>query len=420
MSQLSFEKRGKEVSAPSMYNDVRVSYKKQKKTPTSRCFCPLDHSPLTPFFLMSNWDQGEVTSTASHNLPPLPPPSEEVQDGSISSDQIKLLTTFRYNEKGEVEKVVRRIRTVTLSVLKHPALLEREKGIAKFGLAASKKDTTVISNEDIFIDPPGVASEKDGIQILKDAASGGVREKLLILFLYRNAAPPSPPLIYASELSLFNYISPHNISHLSTYSLISLAQSIVTCRKCGGKHWTNMCPYKSIAAMQPGILPTDTGSSAEPSGSVALASVSSSALASAGGAYKPPSLRTGSLASSDLRVQTDEEKVQLKVSNIDPETTEDDLRAIFQRYGNLDPKFRIQRDAKGNSRSFCFLRYKMHREAAAALDGVNGLRLGHMVLKVEFTESRDRFSNSSSGAHRHLSGYGSKLADTTGATLLSR
>ena len=135
-----------------------------------------------------------------------------------------------------------------------------------------------------------------------------------------------------------------------------------------------------------------------------------------GGTYKAPSLRAGAMPGG-TRVITDAERVQLKVSSLAPETTEDDLRSIFQPWGNLDPKFKIAKDSNGNSRGFCFLRYATHREAQAAIQNINGYRLHHMVLKVEFTEPREHHMGGG-GGHRHLSGYGKNLADTRGATLL--
>lgn len=142
------------------------------------------------------------------------------------------------------------------------------------------------------------------------------------------------------------------------------------------------------------------------------------ATAGATGAYKAPGLRAG--AEGAPRVMSDAEKVNLKVSNLSPETIEDDLRALFQPFGNLAP-FRLIRDQATNiSKGFAYLRYSTHREAQAAQVNLNGFRLHHMVIKVEFVERReDRPGGGGMGGHKYLSGYGKSLADTSGANVLS-
>ena len=138
-----------------------------------------------------------------------------------------------------------------------------------------------------------------------------------------------------------------------------------------------------------------------------------------GGLYRAPSQRPG--ADGAPRVITEADLTQVKVSNLSPETTEDDLRGLFQPFGNLDPKFRIARDTYGESRCYAYLKYHTHREAQAALTNLNGWRLNYMVIKVEFVAPRDpsRMGGGGQAGHRNLSGYGKALADTSGAAILS-
>jgi hypothetical protein len=141
-----------------------------------------------------------------------------------------------------------------------------------------------------------------------------------------------------------------------------------------------------------------------------------------GGAYVPPSMRAGATPGA-VRPPSLDDLVQLRVSNLSPETTEDDLRALFQPFGRLDQRIHIARQKEtGESRGFAFLKYAWHKEAADAKTHLNGYRLKHMIIRVEFAENRDggagRNSLSGSGIGRHLSGYGGKLADTTGAYVL--
>ncbi len=171
-----------------------------------------------------------------------------------------------------------------------------------------------------------------------------------------------------------------------------------------------MCPYKEVIK-QGGVVPGGVAGAAGGGGMMSMAPAAPT------GTYKAPSLRPG--AEGVPRPISDAEKVQLKVSNLSPETTEDDLRALFQPFGSLDHKFRIPRDLYGESKCFAYLKYGWHKEAEAARVNLNGWRLHHMVLKVEFVEPRDPLRAPGAGGHRHLQGYGKALADTTGANILS-
>jgi hypothetical protein len=200
-------------------------------------------------------------------------------------------------------------------------------------------------------------------------------------------------------------------------------QNVSSCRLCGGPHWTMMCPYKEIAKQNGGKMPEGFGGAAAGGGGGSIggggALMGMMTGAAPTGLYKAPSLRPG--ADGAPRPITEAELTQLKVSNLSPETTEDDLRALFQPFGNMDSKFRIARDTYGESKCYAYLKYHTHREAEAARANLNGWRLNYMVIKVEFVAPRDpsKFGGGQS-VHRHLSGYGKALADTSGAALLSK
>ena len=190
-----------------------------------------------------------------------------------------------------------------------------------------------------------------------------------------------------------------------------------------------MCPYKEIAKQNGGKMPEGFGGmpgvgggagGGGGAGAGALMGMMTGAAAGAPtGLYKAPSLRPG--ADGATRPITEADLTQLKVSNLSPETTEDDLRGLFQPFGNMDPRFRIARDNYGESKCYAYLKYNTHREAAEACKHLNGWRLNYMVIKVEFVQPRDPSKAGGGGqsAHRHLSGYGKALADTSGAALLS-
>ena len=118
-----------------------------------------------------------------------------------------------------------------------------------------------------------------------------------------------------------------------------------------------------------------------------------------------------------------EELVQLRVSNLSPETGEDDLRNLFQPFGRLDKVFvaadRVTREPRG----FAFIKYTRHIDAEVAKNNLHGYPLHSMILRVEWSEPRmdapGGLGSAQDKPHRHLSGYGGQLADTRGAHTFS-
>ena len=156
---------------------------------------------------------------------------QEGEGGDDLVTAVKVHTTYRYNDKGEVEKVVKRVRTVTRRTVRPLAVLERAKGIPKFGEALNgNKDTTKASTDDVSIELPGANAEKDVLQILKESSTGGVsapssfdptRVRAAVccytlghhphhVLSQENSRLFSPTLpLLSFSLSLFTHIHPH-------------------------------------------------------------------------------------------------------------------------------------------------------------------------------------------------------------------
>jgi RNA recognition motif-containing protein len=75
------------------------------------------------------------------------------------------------------------------------------------------------------------------------------------------------------------------------------------------------------------------------------------------------------------------------VGNLDYQTTEEELRELFEPYGTVE-RISIPRDyATGNTRGFAFV--EMHDEAAAkAILALNGARFGDRTLVVNKAHPR--------------------------------
>ena len=142
------------------------------------------------------------------------------------------------------------------------------------------------------------------------------------------------------------------------------------------------------------------------------------------GAYVPPSMRSGPSGApgEPLREMAYEERLQLRVSNLSPDTSEDDLRNLFQPFGRVEKVYIAKDHASGESRGFAFIKFLYHSSAEEARKNLNGYPLHHMIMRVDWSEPREAGpgggSSLSGGGPRNLSGYGKALADTRGSNLL--
>ena len=70
------------------------------------------------------------------------------------------------------------------------------------------------------------------------------------------------------------------------------------------------------------------------------------------------------------------------VGNLDYQTTEDDLRRVFEPYGTVE-RVSIPRDsATGNTRGFAFVEMEDENAAKAAIRELNGSKLGDRTIIV--------------------------------------
>lgn len=226
---------------------------------------------------------------------------------------IKTITSYRRNDKGQVEKVVRRVKIVTQYRRVQQAVLERRERMAKFGAAASTVNTenvTYPSYEEIKIEKPG-AEAPDQLQKLAASAS-----------------------------------------------------SAVVCRRCGGAHWTLSCPLKDVRGIGEG------GPSAS---SAADAAASGGLQAGGSGKYVNPRARaaaTGGASAGAGPEISEEELTQLRVLNLMDDVEDDSLRNLFAAYGHIEKLFIARDKVTGRSRGFAFVRYTRHDQALRAKEAL--------------------------------------------------
>ena len=92
------------------------------------------------------------------------------------------------------------------------------------------------------------------------------------------------------------------------------------------------------------------------------------------------------------------------VGNLDYNVSEDDLRAAFEAYGQVD-NVTIMRDRDtGQPRGFAFVEMANDEEAAKAIAGTNGTALGNRNINVN--EARPKTERAGGGGYRSGGGGG--------------
>ncbi|RAW28389.1 hypothetical protein PC110_g15232 [Phytophthora cactorum] len=151
--------------------------------------------------------------------------------------------------------------------------------------------------------------------------------------------------------------------------------SIVVCRHCGmvGDHWTLKCPYKDTPKEE---LEQDMAKRAE-----------------AGETAAPAASAT------------------LRVTNVSPDTREDDLKELFRAFGPVSRVYLAKDRETFQSRGFAFVSFMYREDAEKALNKLQGYGYDHLILKLEWAKPSNKPANDDAGSMgtTFRSGYGKAL-----------
>lgn len=146
-------------------------------------------------------------------------------------------------------------------------------------------------------------------------------------------------------------------------------------------------------------------------------------VASTSGKYVPPAAR-GRLG-GDISFAKDRDREHentIRVSNLTKAVTEEDLRALFQRFGTIHrvslPRAE-RKDSNGNiykePRGFAYIAFARQEDAERAMERLQGHGYDHLILKLEWAKppSADGPPTGGGLSGGYVSGYGTKLAQET-------
>ncbi|KAG5187775.1 hypothetical protein JKP88DRAFT_253829 [Tribonema minus] len=80
--------------------------------------------------------------------------------------------------------------------------------------------------------------------------------------------------------------------------------------------------------------------------------------------------------------------ITLKVDNITFRTTADEVRRVFDKYGEVGDVYIPRDKATGDPRGFAFVRYLDNHDAEEALTAMDGKELDGRTLRIQFAMQR--------------------------------
>ncbi len=97
--------------------------------------------------------------------------------------------------------------------------------------------------------------------------------------------------------------------------------------------------------------------------------------------------------------------MKIYVGNLPFDVTEDEIKALFAPYGNVETVNVITDKYSGRSKGFAFVEMPVVAEAQAAINGLNGKMLKERPVTVSAARPREERSGSSYGSRGGGGGY---------------
>lgn len=162
----------------------------------------------------------------------------------------------------------------------------------------------------------------------------------------------------------------------------------VQCRICRGNHYTAFCPYKDS-----GLVPidelnasinnaagTDTPDTQDESGSVPMGGT--------GSRYIAPHLRGDKNRGASSMARDRDDSATLRVTNVSEDATDDDLRALFSRFGAIARIYLAKDRETGRAKGYAFISYHNRSDAAMALEKMDKYGFDNLIIRCEWAANR--------------------------------
>ncbi|EDV95343.1 GH17624 [Drosophila grimshawi] len=157
--------------------------------------------------------------------------------------------------------------------------------------------------------------------------------------------------------------------------LLDPTKNIAKCRICNGEHWSVNCPYKGTAM--------DTNLMEKKAAAAASAAVD----APKSGKYVPPFLKDSQKGGLGMRGRDD--TAAIRISNLSESMTEVDLEELVKKIGPQSKMYLARDKNTGLCKGFAYVHFKQRKDAAAAIEILNGHGYDHLILSVEWSKPQN-------------------------------
>ncbi|XP_017874792.1 PREDICTED: eukaryotic translation initiation factor 3 subunit G-B [Drosophila arizonae] len=166
---------------------------------------------------------------------------------------------------------------------------------------------------------------------------------------------------------LMNYMGSKDFEHAQ--DPLDASKPIAKCRICNGEHWSVKCPYK--------------GTSMDIESKAIAAATAAVGESNKAGKYVPPFLKEGAKG----RERDDSSAV--RISNLSESMTEDDLEELVKKIGPHTKMYLAREKNSGLCKGFAYVHFKYRKDAAEAIEILNGHGYDHLILSVEWSKPQN-------------------------------
>lgn len=154
--------------------------------------------------------------------------------------------------------------------------------------------------------------------------------------------------------------------------------SVTHCRYCKSDcHWSVECPYKAMYVRHEDESAGDTAEKDSRTAGTFNATGTPKT-----GVYVPPGARDGRVLTGGA-IRSEENTC--RVTNLPEECDEQELRHLFGQVGTVTRVFIAKDKHTNRPKGFAFVTYERREQAEMAIQKLNGYKMDHLVLKVEWT-----------------------------------
>uniref|UniRef100_T1GMV5 RRM domain-containing protein n=1 Tax=Megaselia scalaris TaxID=36166 RepID=T1GMV5_MEGSC len=162
----------------------------------------------------------------------------------------------------------------------------------------------------------------------------------------------------------------------SNENVLDPLKNIAKCRICNGDHWSVNCPFKGTSM--------DNSKLMENKATPATTTVESSKS----GKYVPPFMKDMQKTGGPSGRGRDDTSA-IRISNLSESMTEADLEELVKKFGQHNKMYLARDKNTGLCKGFAYVHFKQRKDAAAAIELLNGHGYDHLILNVEWSKPQN-------------------------------